>query len=124
MKSSGEAQAPSGAAKSEVGTPLIIGNWETATEDYSKAFDGKIKDARIYDMSKTSTSAADLAAALYAEGAGGTGNFDGMVFQAFAVRTLELSTFEDLTLTDEKLLDAYNGYIGTPNGSPVVRLIP
>ena len=124
LKSSGEAQAPSGAAKSEVGTPLIIGNWKTATQDYDSAFDGKIKDARIYDMGKTSTSAAALAAALYAEGAGGTGNFEGMVFQAFAVRTAELSTFEDMTLTDEKLLESYNGCVGTPNGSPVVRLIP
>ena len=118
-----ESLTPTGTSFSKTGVPLIIGNIKTATQDYAYSIDGKIKDARVYHMDKTTTGHAALAAALYAEGAAGTGNFEGMVFQAFACRTEKLTAYTDLTLTTEKVLDAYNGYTGTPNGSPVVRTI-
>ena len=118
-----ETNTQNGAVQDETGTEVQIGNIKTATLSYVRPFDGKIKDARIYDIDKASATATELAAALYAEGAAGTGNYQGMVFQAFACRTENLTAYIDLTLTDEKVLDAYNGYIGTPNGSPVVRTI-
>ncbi len=81
---------------------------------------GKIKDLRIYNRI---LSAAE-ADAIFDEGAGGTGNTSGMVFQAFAVRTDEVTAYTDLTLTAEtKLLDAYLGTVGTPTGSPISRTI-
>jgi hypothetical protein len=122
LVTSAEALAPAGAAKTEQGVPLIIGNWKTATEDFTNAFDGLIKDARIYDMDKNAYTAADLADGLYDEGAGGTGWTDGMVFQAPAVLTEEVGDYTDLTLTAEtKMLDTYLTYVGTPNGAPIAR---
>jgi len=112
-----ENTTPSGDAVSEEGNALVIGNNYTG----GAGWNGKIKDARVYDM--TGLDAATLADALYNEGAGGTANLDGMVFQAFVVRSDEESDFEDLTLTTESLLDSYLGYVGTPSGSPIVRLI-
>lgn len=114
-----ETATPSGAAQSEKGASLVIGNGKAGTAP----FNGKIKDVRFYDMSESPVSAYALASGLYNEDAGGSGYYDGMKFCAFTVRTSELSSFEDLTLTTEKLLDGYMGYVGTPSGSPVVRLI-
>jgi len=118
-----EGITPSGALDSDYGNPVIVGNIKTSTIDYEYPFDGKIKDVRIYDMDQQGLTPAALAAAIYAEGAGGTAYYDGMVFQAFAVRTSELTDYTDLTLTSStKLLDAYLGYVGTPNGSPISRI--
>jgi hypothetical protein len=117
-----EVYTPSGTLKTEIGVPIVIGNWKTATEDFTLPFDGKIKDVRIYDMDKNTYTAADLADGLYDEGAGGTGWTDGMVFQAPAVLTEEVTEYTDLTLTAEtKMLDAYLTYVGTPSGSPIAR---
>lgn len=110
---------PSGAATSEEGIVMTIGNMK----DGSACFNGKIKDVRIYDFDRTTRSHATIAAAIYSEGAFGVNNYDGMVFNAFTVRTSELASYENLTLTDETLIDAYNGYIGTPAGSPITRYI-
>jgi len=74
-------------------------------------------------MDQQTLTPAALAAAISAEGAGGDDYYAGMVFQAFAVRTLDLTTYTNLTLTTStKLLDAHLGYVGTPNGSPISRI--
>jgi len=119
-----ETSTPAGALRSEVGVNTVIGNLNTASMAYTKAFDGKIKDARIYNADNISGTVADLAAAITAEGAGGTAQTTGMVFQAFAVRTGDVTAYTDLTLTDEKkMLETYLGMVGTANGSPVARTI-
>jgi hypothetical protein len=111
---------PSGALKTEVGVNLLIGNIKTPTYNYNRAFDGKIKDVRVYDA--TSLTPATVASGIAGEGAGGTGYTTGMLFQAFAVRTRDVTAYTDLTLTDEdKLLETYLGYVGTANASPISR---
>lgn len=124
LQSLTETNTPSGTLKSEVGNGFVIGNWKTATQDYSEPFDGQIKDARVYNMNNTTRTVGELAIALHSEGAGGTGCYDGMVFQGPAVRTAELANYTDLTLTeDTKMLDAYLGYVGTPIDAPIARAI-
>lgn len=121
-----ETSTPSGTIKSEVGNELVVGNIKTATLDYGTyPFDGKIKDPRVYDVNAIGpTTPAALAAAINAEGAGGSANTTGMIFQGLAIRTAELAAFTDLTLTSEtKLLDTYLGYVGTANGTPITRTI-
>ena len=105
-----ELSTPVGVAPSEVGLNLSIGDWSNSVAN----FGGKIKDVRVYNMNSTTNSAAQISAGLTAEGAYGSGWYDGMVFQSFAVRTRDLTAYTDLVLTDEKLLDGYNGCVGTP----------
>ena len=114
-----EVFTPTGTFESEEGSALVLGNNKAGV----KSWNGKLKDLRVYDMSKTSRSTATLAAGLYGEGAGGSGYYEGMKFIAFTVRTDELTAFTDLTLTTEKLLDGYLGMVGTPSGSPIVRTV-
>ena len=114
-----EAVTPGGAAKDEYGVDLIVGNWKSASEDYTRAFDGKIKDARVYNRV---LSAAEVTT-LYN---GGTPDMDlvtdGLQFQAFVVPTFRLTDFVDATLTsDMKVRDRIYGVVGTPHGSPIGR---
>lgn len=99
----------------ETGCNFFIGNWKTATNDYNRPFDGLIKEVQVHNVNLTQAEATTLA--------GGGEVTRGLVFQAPCVRTRELSDFEDLTLTTEKLLDNIFGMVGTPHGSVVTRLI-
>lgn len=114
-----ETTTPSGIFKDEIGVPLIVGNWKTASEDYTRAWDGKIEDFRIYDRVLT----ADEVTTLYN---GGTPDMDlvtdGLQFQAFVVPTFRLTDFVNATLTsDMKVRDRIHGVVGTPHGSPIGR---
>lgn len=116
--------AQSGATQDESGCRTQIGNINTVTITRHRPFDGKIKDARIYNMNNATDTAAALAAGITAEGAGGTGFLDGVVFQAFGVRDADYANYENLVLTsDDKLLDVYGGFVGNPQGVPVARYI-
>lgn len=111
-----EAFTPSGARKSEDGVQLTIGNVGT---DYSRAFDGKLRDLRVYDRILSSTEVTTL----YNSGTPDSDLVtDGLIFRAFAVKTKNLSNYIDQTL-DENLtvVDDIYGMVGTPNGSPVGR---
>lgn len=114
-----ENTTPSGAAVSEEGSELVIGNSKLA----DSCWNGKLKDIREYDVDQSIHSPQALATGLYNEGAGGNGYYSGMKFSAFCVRTSELTAFTDLTLTTEKLIEGYKGYVGTPSGSPIVRAV-
>ena len=114
-----ETVTPGGALKDEYGVNLIVGNGKMASEDYIRAFDGKIKDVRVYNRV---LSAAEVTT-LYN---GGTPDMDlvtdGLQFQAFVVPTFRLTDFVDATLTsDMKVRDRIYGVVGTPHGSPIGR---
>lgn len=108
----GNATAPETAAQ------LFIGNTKTATIDWTWAFDGLIKDLRIYDTILTQANVTTL------EGGGDV--TDGLVFQAPCVRSAEEADFEDLALDPDihRLIDNMYGVIGFPNGTVTTRLIP
>jgi hypothetical protein len=115
-----EVLTPSGTNKDDTGANFAIGNIKSPSVDYSWPFNGRIKDARVYNRILTPTEVATL----NSEGAGGTGVTTGMVFQSPCVRTSDLAHYTDLTLTDEdKLIDNIYGVIGTKYGSPITRLI-
>jgi hypothetical protein len=114
-----EVTVHAGTVQPESGVPLIIGNELTATIPQNLPFNGRIKDARVYNRI---LSAAEVTT-LYN---GGTPDetlvTDGMVFQAFCVRTKDLASFVDATLTASmKLLDNIQRAVGTPHGAPVGR---
>jgi hypothetical protein len=113
-----KSSTPSGTLNTEAGSNFVIGNMKTTTIDFTKSFNGQISDARVYNRILT----ADEALQLYTEGISGDGITEGMVFQGPCIRSSELSTYTDLTLTSEtKLLDNIYGNVGTPNGSPISR---
>jgi len=100
----------------EDGSKLFVGNVKTASVDWTWAFDGLIKDLRIFDTILTQANVTTL------EGGGDV--TDGLVFQAPCVRTEDLADFEDLTLTSsDKMIDNMYGAIGTPHGSVITRLL-
>ena len=107
-----------GATAAEVAAQLFIGNTKTATIDWTWAFDGLIKDLRIYDGILTQAQVTALE--------DGDDITDGMVFQGPTVRTKELDYFEDLTLDPavDRLIDNMYGMIGTPHDEVITRLIP
>ena len=113
---------PTGVETTEVGATLVVGNILSAFGvPYPLQFDGTIKDARVYTGTLDH---AALAAALYAEGAYGYDNTAGMVFIAGYCRTVDQAAYDGTVLTAaEKVLDGFNGYIGTPHGSPTSNLI-
>jgi hypothetical protein len=115
-----ETSTPSGSRVSEFGVNLVIGNWKTATQDYSRSFAGKIKDVRVYN---SILQASDILA-LYNSGTHDPDlvlNSD-LVFQAFVVKTEQLADYVDATLSsDMKVRDAFLGTVGTPVGSPIGR---
>jgi hypothetical protein len=114
-----EFETPSGTID-EGPNPLEIGNfYHPANGDHRYGFPGRLRDVRIYDRMLSS----DEVSALYN---GGTPEAalvtEGLKFQAFAVRTEDLADYIDATLdADDKLLDNFNGLIGTPQGGPVGR---
>jgi hypothetical protein len=103
----------------EDGMEFVIGNVHSNNNDYTESFDGKIKDVRVYNRI---LSGAEVTA-LYNSGTPDASLVtDGLVFQAFAVRTKELSSYVDQTLTESlKLLDNIQRVVGTPHGSPIGR---
>lgn len=99
----------------ETGIPLLIGYGGGNT------LLGLLRDVRIYNRVLSDAEVS----AIYAEGAGGTGVLDGLMFQTPTVFTNELSYFEDHTLlSTDRIIDNIHGIIGTPEGVPVTRLIP
>jgi len=114
-----ESSTPAGAVGSETGDEFVIGNAHYAGNEYGSALDGKLKDVRVYDRI---LSAAEVTA-LYNSGTpDATLVRTGMDFQAFAVRTQDVSAYTNLTLTAaDKLMDAVHYAIGTPHGNPVAR---
>jgi hypothetical protein len=117
-----EGTTPSGTAVSERGNNISIGNIKRPSSNLVKAFDGKITDVRIFNMDEVTVPFATLAQALYNAGIGGTANTEGVKFMSPCIRTEDETAFTDLTLTTEKILDGYLGYVGTPSGSPIVRI--
>lgn len=110
---------PAGNLMSAKGANFFIGNAKTPALNYTRCFDGKIKDVRYYPYVLSQTEVTTIHN-------GGTqsstvGN-TGQVFQAFAVHSSRYADYQDLTLTSAtKLLDAHLGMVGTANGSPVAR---
>ena len=117
-----EDSTPAGALKTEDGTNFVIGNWKTSTADYTRSWDGKIFDPRIYSTILTAANATTLYNA-------GVPNVtlvtDGLVFQGFNVRTGDLASYIGTTLTSAYALrENMYGAIGVPHGSPVGRVSP
>jgi hypothetical protein len=102
--------------RNETNTPLLIGNVHST---FDRAFDGKIKDARVYNLILSSTEVT----ALYNSGTPDMSLVtDGLVFQAFAVRDEDLAAYTDATLTSTMLLrENVFGAVGEPHGSPIGR---
>jgi hypothetical protein len=113
---------PAGALNSEQGTHVVVGNSKTITHDYDEGFDGKIFDARIYDRIITAAEAL----ALYNGGdPDPTLVTDGLVFQAFAVRTSDAATLTDTAMEEgQRIIENAYRQVGEANGSPIIRAAP
>ena len=97
----------------EIGTNLRI----NSTTDSLQL--STFKDVRIYNGDK-SGDVATLAALLYAEGAYGDDNKDGLLFRTFYAPSLELANYEGEYLTEDmKLVDDIGFAIGTPTNEPL-----
>jgi hypothetical protein len=110
--------APLGSKLDEAGTRLLMGNLYPVYygKYYYDQFVGQLKDIRIFNKILSQSEAATLNSG----GAGGAGVTDGMIFQAFLVRSDDLASYVGKTLvSDDKVIDNVNGYIGTPNGGGV-----
>jgi hypothetical protein len=117
-----EEGTPAGTLNSELGTHVVVGNVNTITEPYTWGFDGQIFDARIYDRIITAAEALTL----YNSGVPDPSLVtDGLVFQAFAVRTDRLSEFVDVELdADTKVFENVYRSVGFVHGSPIARAAP
>lgn len=110
--------APLGSKLDEAGTRLLMGNLYPVYygKYFYDQFVGQLKDIRIFNKIISQSEAATLNSG----GAGGAGVTDGMIFQAFFVRSDDHAAYVGKTLvSDDKLIDNVNGYIGTPNGGSV-----
>lgn len=114
-----ENDAADGNFGTEAGMEFVIGNVHSNNNDYQEAFDGKIKDVRVYNRILSTGEVTTL----YNSGTpDATLVTNGMVFQAFCVRTKELSNYVNQTLTDAmKVRDNIFGVVGTPHGAPIGR---
>jgi hypothetical protein len=120
-----ETLTPSSTFKTEDGVSLVVGNWKTATEDYTRPFDGKIFDPRIYEGILTSGNATTLYNSGTPDETLLTDQSTGLLFQAFAVRTAQAASYIDDTLDSTMTVrDNIFGAIGTINGSPIGRAAP
>lgn len=111
-----EASTPAGAAVIDYSVPFMIGN----DVNLARAFDGEIKDFRVYDTALSTANGTIL----YNGGTPDNTNpvADGLLFQAFAVKKSRLAEYvglplSTLTNTMENMFRA----VGTPNGSPTGR---
>ena len=113
--------APAGTLMSAKGASLFIGNAKTPALNYTRCFDGKIRDFRYYPF--ITTDAQD--ALIYNGGTPSpTAGTDGLVFQAFGVHDARYAAYNNLTLTSAtRLIDGQLGIVGTPNGSPIARYV-
>jgi hypothetical protein len=121
LQSLTETSTPTGTVSSEVGSQLHIGNYKTSA-GYVANFSGYLKDVRCYDMDKSVYSPSELAAGIVAEGVSESGYFSGIVFHA-STFTENSGITNDIYLTEsQKLLDSYGGNVGTPYGSPFIKI--
>lgn len=117
-----EDATPSGALKTEIGSDLIIGNRRTLSGVYAECFDGVISAPRIYDGNLIDVSALT---GVYANGSGYIDTvYDGMLFYGFYCRSRDGTSYNgDVVLdSEQKVLDGYLGYVGTPNGGVICNL--
>ena len=118
-----ETATPSGAAYSRDGVPIMIGNIKTATEDYDRAFDGKIFDPRVYNRILTVAEALLL-------GFGSPSVIsptlltDGLIFQGLATYSDRPFTAGTVLASTDKLVENILRAVGIPNGSPTIRANP
>ncbi len=104
----------------ETGLRFIIGNYyDSFYSTYGISWNGKLKDVRVYPRVITATEVTTLYN-------GGTPSAsvltDGLVFQAFVVRTKEYASYVDATLTDAlKVRDNVGGAVGEAKNSPIGR---
>jgi len=109
---------PVGAVTSIDGMDWCIGNIHGSAADvqFALPFRGKIVDARVYNRLFTKSE-------LFSGGIGDMSVTDGLVFQSPVVRTSELNTYNNLTLTSStKVLDNIYGEVGTANGVPTTSI--
>lgn len=118
-----ETATPSGTAYSRDGVPIMIGNIKTATEDYDRAFDGKIFDPRVYNRILTAAEALLL-------GFGSPSVIsptlltDGLVFQGLATYSDRPFAAATVLTSTDKLVENILRAVGIPNGSPTIRANP
>ncbi len=114
-----ETSTPTGVKDTGTNPLTVIGNLKTATIDYSRPTDGKIKDVRLYNRIISSAEVTTLRN-------GGTPDAslvtDGLAFQAPCVKTEQVTDYQDTALTDGmNVVDNIHGYVGVPNGTPTGR---
>lgn len=120
-----ELQAPSGSLVNKASTSLEIGNSINITTGiYTRAFDGKMFDARIYNRVITSAEATELYNA-------GTPDHtlvtDGLVFQGPAVyadQGDDASLAGTVLSSTDRLVENIIRAVGIPSGSPTLRANP
>ena len=106
--------ASEGTVTSNKGTPFAIGN-VYGPMGFETAFQGKIKDARIYNVILTDTEMAEINS--------GSNITRGLVFQSPYVRTSDLDAYDGATLAaGSKILDCVYGAVGEVLGSPVTSI--
>lgn len=112
---------PTDAASSvytQTGMNFVIGNFNAVDNAYNRPWDGKIKDVRIYNYVLSS----DNISSLYNSGTPLiTSTPLDMVFQGPVVKTSELSSFINVSLSNKKLRDGVYGAVGNINGAPIGR---
>jgi hypothetical protein len=114
------ASLPGSVDVGDAGNALAIGN---NGSNFGFNFDGKMFDVRIYNRLLT---AAEVTTIYNAGAPSATvGSTDGLVFQAFAVRTGDVADYVGDVLTEDmKLRDNVFGYVGIPYNSPVGAAAP
>jgi hypothetical protein len=107
----------------ETGSRFVIGNvYYDPLSPFSRPFLGKIKDFRVYNKLLTASEVSQIYNA-------GTQDYEilsdsnsGIAFQSFAVRTEDISLYEDEILTESmRVMDNIFGAVGDPNDEPIGR---
>ena len=113
-----------GTYEGEVGRPLVIGNMRSQVTNYTQAFDGLIKDVRVYNQILTQAEILEIYN-------GGVQDYsvatDGLVFQAFTIS----SDLGDASSLNGQEIPVGNKYFdnilrcaGEPHGAPIIRSTP
>lgn len=119
-----ETSTPVGPVDTNEDDELVLGN-SAANSNYDFAVDGKLFDVRIYNRVVSSSERTSLYNSGTPDETKVTDPTTGLIFQAFAVRTTDLASYTDITLTEStRLRDAIFGAVGTPHGSPIGRSAP
>lgn len=90
-----EIGTPLGTQNSEYGAEVVIGNWHTDTQEYTAAWNGVIKDARIYNLILTAAQVTELYNAGVPDASLVTG---GLVFQGPVVKTSDVAAYDGTAL--------------------------